>query len=556
MEVRDRVGARRRRAAIALVGAGLALVAFAAPAAEAKGGAKAKITRSAHGIPTIESDTYKGLGFGYGYAFAQDNICTIAEAYVTVERRALALLRRRRQRLARQRLRRNNLNSDFFFQRIIDDRGRSRSCSTRGAAERRRSPRSARASRGYVAGYNGYLDEDRRRQPARSDLPRRSRGCGRSPRSTSTAASTSSACCASGDVAIDGIVDAQPPPPAGADGRRADRRAERRRASSATALAAGGDSAPTRWALGSEATENGSGMVLGNPHFPWQGSERFYQSHLTIPGKLNVSGGEPVRRPGDPDRPHREPRLEPHGLDRVPVHAVRAQLVPGDPTSYLVDGQPDEDGADDGHRADPAAGRLARAGDPDALLDPLRAGLQRRCQGQPLFAWTPSDRVRDVRRQRRQLPLRSTTSSRSTARSRPRSCSTILSASTRASRGSTRSPPTRRARRSTPTSARSRTSPTRRRRRCNTALGAVTFPAARAAGARRLALRVRAGHRRRRGRPGHLRRLDTSRTCSAATTSRTRTTATGSRTPSSRSRASRGSSATSAPRARCARGSG
>ena len=31
-------------------------------------------------------------------------------------------------------------------------------------------------------------------------------------------------------------------------------------------------------------------MVLGNPHFPWQGAQRFYQSHLTIPGKADVSG--------------------------------------------------------------------------------------------------------------------------------------------------------------------------------------------------------------------------------------------------------------------------
>ena len=30
--------------------------------------------------------------------------------------------------------------------------------------------------------------------------------------------------------------------------------------------------------------------MLGNPHFPWQGSERWYELHLTIPGKLDVIG--------------------------------------------------------------------------------------------------------------------------------------------------------------------------------------------------------------------------------------------------------------------------
>ena len=31
-------------------------------------------------------------------------------------------------------------------------------------------------------------------------------------------------------------------------------------------------------------------MVLGNPHFPWDGAERLYQAHLKIPGKLDVAG--------------------------------------------------------------------------------------------------------------------------------------------------------------------------------------------------------------------------------------------------------------------------
>ena len=31
-------------------------------------------------------------------------------------------------------------------------------------------------------------------------------------------------------------------------------------------------------------------MLLGNPHFPWQGSERWYEMHLTIPGKLDAIG--------------------------------------------------------------------------------------------------------------------------------------------------------------------------------------------------------------------------------------------------------------------------
>ena len=37
-------------------------------------------------------------------------------------------------------------------------------------------------------------------------------------------------------------------------------------------------------------TANGSGMLLGNPHFPWSGPNRFYEMHLTIPGQMDVMG--------------------------------------------------------------------------------------------------------------------------------------------------------------------------------------------------------------------------------------------------------------------------
>jgi acyl-homoserine-lactone acylase len=93
------------------------------------------------------------------------------------------------------------------------------------------------------------------------------------------------------------------------------------------------------YGLGAEATKNGRGLVLGNPHFPWDGSERLYQSHLTIPGKLDVEGA---------------------GLGGVPLvligwtrglawsHTVatawrftpfKLTLPPGDPHSYVVDGE-------------------------------------------------------------------------------------------------------------------------------------------------------------------------------------------------------------------------
>ncbi len=90
--------------------------------------------------------------------------------------------------------------------------------------------------------------------------------------------------------------------------------------------------------LGSEATSTDKGMLFGNPHFPWSGTERFFQSQLTIPGKINVSGasllGAPVVLIG-----HTQNLAWSHTVSTSRRFLTyRESLVPGDPTSYYVDG--------------------------------------------------------------------------------------------------------------------------------------------------------------------------------------------------------------------------
>ena len=94
------------------------------------------------------------------------------------------------------------------------------------------------------------------------------------------------------------------------------------------------------WGLGGDATDNGKGAVLGNPHFPWAGSERFYQSHVTVPGQLDVSGGTLYGVPAV---------LIGHTKGLAWSHTVATawrltpfelKLVPGDPYSYFLDGRP------------------------------------------------------------------------------------------------------------------------------------------------------------------------------------------------------------------------
>ncbi len=92
-------------------------------------------------------------------------------------------------------------------------------------------------------------------------------------------------------------------------------------------------------AVGSERSADGKGMLLANPHFPWNGAMRFYQMHLTIPGRLDVMGAS---LPGLP--------LVNIGFSRhlAWTHTVdtsshftlyRLALDPKDPRRYLVDGR-------------------------------------------------------------------------------------------------------------------------------------------------------------------------------------------------------------------------
>ena len=83
----------------------------------------AEIRRTEYGIPHILAHNWTGLGFGTGYAFAQDNICTIARDYVTVDAQRSRFFGPDKSYLQQANgVRVTNLDSDLFFQQIIDSR--------------------------------------------------------------------------------------------------------------------------------------------------------------------------------------------------------------------------------------------------------------------------------------------------------------------------------------------------------------------------------------------------------------------------------------------------
>jgi acyl-homoserine-lactone acylase len=295
------------------------LVPLSAHAASSQDKYHAIVQRTSFGIPHIKANDFGGLGYGYGYAFAQDNLCVLADRIVTVNAR--------RSFYFGEGPNLTNLNGDFFYKYIENE--------TKLRTLLNNSPAEIQAMiKGYAAGYNRYL-----RETGAANLPA---SCRNAPWVRAIdeidlmRVYYALTLRASSENQQAGIVAAQPPvtivasvaePAAQAMDISSFQRPE--------TLGIGSNAI----ALGVQATESGSGMLLGNPHFPWQGTERFYQVHLTIPGEFDVMGaslfGVPVVNIGfnkDVAWSHTVStafRFTPYTL----------KLAPGNPTVYVYDGQ-------------------------------------------------------------------------------------------------------------------------------------------------------------------------------------------------------------------------
>ncbi|MEO6627848.1 MAG: penicillin acylase family protein, partial [Aquihabitans sp.] len=52
------------------------------------------------------------------------------------------------------------------------------------------------------------------------------------------------------------------------------------------------------WAIGKDRSTGGGGMLMANPHFPWEGELRFWEVHLTVPGSIDAYGVQLTGLPG------------------------------------------------------------------------------------------------------------------------------------------------------------------------------------------------------------------------------------------------------------------
>jgi acyl-homoserine-lactone acylase len=238
----------------------------------------AEIRRTEYGIPHIKAEDWGSLGYGYGYAYSQDNYCVTMREIAIAGSRAAELMGGDPNRDLLYRFL-NGTKEEFRAQFFDELPQFSRDLAT-----------------GYAAGMNRYL-----RETGVDNLPDGEAGCRGEPwvyefdeidlywylRLIGLGGSSDWGIVRDAILAVQGpdgmsqisMVDSLGVEPLPGRALAELGREVRPGEVGSNAIAAGGD-----------ATQNGGGLLLGNPHQPWNGSGRWYEAHLTIPGEYDVAG--------------------------------------------------------------------------------------------------------------------------------------------------------------------------------------------------------------------------------------------------------------------------
>ncbi|MCZ6506737.1 MAG: acylase [Acidobacteria bacterium] len=271
---------------------------------------EARIRRTSYGVAHIEASDLASLGFGEGYAQAEDHLCSIADQVV---------------RARGERAKYFGPGEDDVH--LLNDAGfKALRMHGRAAEDLAAQEEDLQAwYEGFVSGYNLYLEKT-----GRDNVPGWCRGADwvfpisavdllAYHRSVVVIASRFAS-----------MMAAARPPAAGGVARQA----SIPRFSATPELGASNG-----WALGRDWTESGRGMLIANPHYPWVGSNRFWEKHLVVAGELEVYGVGLLGVPGVTI-----------GFNRAVAwtHTVSAgtrytlyelDLVSGSPTSYSYEGE-------------------------------------------------------------------------------------------------------------------------------------------------------------------------------------------------------------------------
>lgn len=242
---------------------------------EAQNAYEVTIRKGPYGVPHVQADNYGALGYGEAYAAAEDHVCNMA----------LSLMQARGEsaRFLGAGAKQSNITLDAVV-RGFDLRTQAREAFAAQSKEVRR------WLSGYTSGYNRYLREHE--GAANSSW---CSGAQWLSEATPLDLMTRMVMAAQTLPRMSAAIASVRPPDQGDDTASLAHQELQLAALDAAALEGMGSNG---WALGSEFTENGRGMLLANPHYPWYGDSRFWEKHLTIPGKLDIYGAQLLGSPG------------------------------------------------------------------------------------------------------------------------------------------------------------------------------------------------------------------------------------------------------------------
>jgi acyl-homoserine-lactone acylase len=273
---------------------------------------RADLRWTTHGVAHITAGDWGSLGFGQGWACARDHLGILVDQVVKV--------RGERAKHHGRGAGDQHLASDVGY-RALDLP--THALDLRNGLDHR----IHQLVDAYVAGHNAYLAE----ATAEGTVPAWCRGAGwLRPITTDEyyAVLVDVMILASGRNLIGVIGRAEAPGPDGP-------------APASPMHALGGpveDGGSNAWAFGAAGTASGGGLLLANPHFPWNGEARFWESHLVLEAdgerSLDMYGTSLVGIPGIQIGFNRDVAWT-HTVSKGHRFTMaRLDLVPGSPTAY------------------------------------------------------------------------------------------------------------------------------------------------------------------------------------------------------------------------------
>jgi acyl-homoserine-lactone acylase len=275
----------------------LAALAVAAAAcfpasAAAKTSYSVSLTRTTGGVANISGANFGDAGFAIGYGQAQDGICLLAETFLTVdgERSAFFGPEGTFTNLAEGGLVFKNLYSDMYWTSVKENHTVKKLLKL--PAPQGPAPEAVEAVNGYAAGYDAYLEHIGGANGVTNPACKGAAWV-RPIKPIEVWTRIYQIDDLAGNSALGPYAEANPAfgPPASRAARHG--AGPSSLGSSVAKLAEIGHSnvvGSNGLAVGGEDATNGGGVVLANPHFPWHGSERWWEMNVEVPGTYHAMG--------------------------------------------------------------------------------------------------------------------------------------------------------------------------------------------------------------------------------------------------------------------------